>query len=555
MRDQLKVDPVVSELLLQRQIDDFDKAESFFRPKLERLHDPFAMQDMGRATKRLIQAIEANEKVMLYGDYDVDGTTAVSLLYESLSEYISQLDYYIPDRYSEGYGVSSIGVEFIIQEKFDLVITLDCGIKALDQIASLKSNGVDVIVCDHHRPGNELPDAIVLDPKRKDCEYPYKELSGCGVGFKLLQALWSIKNWEERRLFDKMDLVAVSIGADIVEVTGENRVLCYHGLKLLNDKPRIAFQRMIALGGKEFPLTIGDVIFIIAPRINAAGRLRSGRNAVELLISDKDEEITQLAMEINEDNRLRRELDGGITTEALAMLESEDEERWTNVVYGGHWHKGVIGIVASRIIENHYHPTVVICGEDELITGSARSVKDFDVHEALEKCSDLLDQFGGHKYAAGFKLKKENYDAFKQKFEQVVASSMQAPLRVEELEVDLEIDFSTIFTKGENRMKIPRLKRILSQFEPHGPGNMKPVFVSRNVYSTDVRLLKEAHLKLQVTQPQNDVVLPAIGFNQADHEDSVSAGMPFDIAYTLEVNRWNGRETIQLNLKDIRPSC
>ncbi len=553
-RSELKVDSIVAELLLQRGIDSYTKAEAFFRPKVEDLHDPFLMKDMDLAVARLVEAIQKKQKVLLYGDYDVDGTTAVTLLYIILKEHIADLDFYIPDRYTEGYGVSEIGIDYALEQKVDLLITLDCGIKAVDRIEQARRGGMDVIVCDHHRPGKELPDAIVLDPKRSDCTYPFDELCGCGVGFKLLQGLFSHQNWSLNPLWDQLDLVAISIGADLVPVTGENRVLAILGLELLNRKPRTAFREMLVLANRTFPVSLTDVVFVIAPRINAAGRLRSGKFAVKLMISNNLEEIQTLAQEINADNLERRVLDQGISEEALQLLDTYPKDRCTNVVYSSDWHKGVVGIVASRIIEKSYKPTIVLCKSNGEITGSARSVEGFDVHDAIEQCSDLLEKFGGHMYAAGLTMREENLHEFMTRFESVVSSSIDRSLLVPEEKIDLELAFDEIFLKEENRLKVPKIKRILRQFEPHGPGNMKPVFVSRNVFSTDVRVLKDAHLKLSVTQPETDVVIEAIGFNLADKEEDVASGLPFELVYTLEVNRWMDRETLQLNVKDIRAS-
>ncbi|MFT5778490.1 MAG: single-stranded-DNA-specific exonuclease [Crocinitomicaceae bacterium] len=553
-RSSLKVDAIVAELLLQREIDTFEKAEKFFRPTLEQLHDPFLMKDMDRAVTRLQSAIENGEKVMLYGDYDVDGTTSVALLYTLLKEHVEQLEFYIPDRYAEGYGVSEKGIQFAIDEGVKLIITLDCGIKALAQVEQAITNGVEVIVCDHHRPGAQLPNGIILDPKRKDCNYPFDELSGCGVGFKLMQALYTRNEWSFDPLWSNLDLLAISIGADLVPVVGENRALCFLGMKQLNDAPRAAFREMLILANRTFPVTLTDVVFTIAPRINAAGRLRSGKHAVELMISNDIDEIRKIASEINTDNLERRELDKEITAEALEMLEEYPKERCTNVVFKENWHKGVVGIVASRIIEKFYKPTIVLTESNGEITGSARSVRDFDVHDAIEKCSELLGKFGGHKYAAGLSLKKENLEAFKEKFESVVANSIDKELLIPEQEIDVELSFDQIFGPEENRLKIPRIKRVLRQFEPHGPGNMKPVFISKNVFSTDVRLLKEAHLKLSMAQPDSDIILEGIGFSMPEKVDDVASGMPFDVVYTLEINRWRDRESIQLNIKDIRSS-
>ena len=552
-RSTLKVDPIVAELLLQREINNFEDAQAFFRPSLDDLHDPFLMQDMDEAVERLQMAIDDGQRVMLFGDYDVDGTTAVALMYSFLKETLP-IDFYIPDRYKEGYGLSKTGIDVAKENGVDLIISLDCGIKSIEEVEYAKSFGIDFIICDHHTPGEKLPDAIVLDPKRSDCKYPYKELSGCGVGFKLLQGLCESNNWGTDKLFESLDLLAVSIGADIVHVTGENRILCYHGMKRLNENPRLAFRELLTLAKKEMPVSLTDVIFSIAPRINAAGRLRSGRYSVELMISEERNEIHQLATEINEDNLERRELDKLITEEALQQIENdkEYERKFSNVVFSENWHKGVVGIVASRIIEKYYKPSIVLTLSNGLITGSARSIKGFDVYKGLLKCEDLLEQFGGHTFAAGMTLKPENLDAFKVKFEQVASESLSKELMVEEQIIDIELSFNQIFSPEENRMKVPRLKRIISQFEPHGPENMKPVFISKNVYSTDVRVLKDTHLKLSMTQPEFDVVIEGIGFNMADKKDIVSSGMPFDIVYTLEINRWRDRETVQMNIKDIR---
>ena len=552
-RSTLKVDPIVAELLLQRGIEDYTTAERFFRPSLEELHDPFLMADMEAAVDRLQSAIDEQERVLLFGDYDVDGTTAVALMYTFLKNTLP-VEFYIPDRYKEGYGLSNEGIDLAAEHGVQLLITLDCGIKSVEKIAYARSMGIDVIVCDHHTPGEQLPDGIILDPKRSDCTYPYKELSGCGVGFKLLQALSEHNGWSLDPLFDLLDLVAVSIGADIVPVTGENRVLCYHGMELLNSRPRVAFKEMMDLAKREFPVTLTDVVFTIAPRINAVGRLRSGSYAVQLMISENNDEIRQLAHELNDDNLERRELDQQITAQAIEMLEADDyhNERVTTIAYHPDWHKGVVGIVASRLVEKWYRPSIVLTQNDGKITGSARSVEGFDIHAALVECQDLLEQFGGHMHAAGLTLLPENLEAFKEQFDSIVRKRIDPALLTESQEIDLELDFDQIFKTGEDRMKIPKLKRILRQFEPHGPGNMKPVFLTKNVFSTQVRLLKDAHLKLSMVQPEHDVVMEGIGFNMHEKQDSVSSGIPFDVVYTLEINRWNGRETLQLNIKDVR---
>ncbi len=556
LRSALKVDRVVSELLLQREITTFDQAQAFFRPSITELHDPFLMKDMDRAVERINLAISKNERILLFGDYDVDGTTAVALMYSYLIQKYENVDFYIPDRYKEGYGVSFLGIDYAEETNCSLIISLDCGIKSIDKVQYANEKEIDFIVCDHHNPGDILPDGIILDPKRKDCNYPYKELSGCGVGFKLLQALAKQNKWNEEELFVYLDLVAVSIGADIVPITGENRVLCYHGMLRLNESPRLAFRELLLIAKRQFPVTLTDVVFTIAPRINAAGRLRSGRHSVELMISEDYDTVSKIAKEINDDNVERRVLDQQITFEALEQIENDVNysSKKTTVVFQNDWHKGVVGIVASRLIERHFRPTIVLTESNGMVTGSARTVNDFDIHEALIQCEDLLEQFGGHKHAAGMSLTLENLTKFQERFEEVVSQTIASEDLLPEENVDLEIAFDEIFTKDENRLKLPRLKRILNQLEPHGPGNMKPVFMSTNVFSTDVRLLKEEHLKLSMTQPNSDIVLEGIAFKMADKMDLVASGLPFDVLYTLETNVWKERETLQLNIKDIRAS-
>ena len=553
-RSEIKTDSIVAELLLQRGIDSFERARDFFNPSLEQLHDPFALLNMDKAVSLLDQSIENQSRILLYGDYDVDGTTAVSLLYNFLKEYTDRIDYYIPDRYKEGYGLSDQGVVFAIENNYDLVIALDCGIKAVEKVSRLREAQIDVIICDHHTPGEVIPDAIVLNPKQEKCSYPFKELSGCGVGFKLLDGWCVQKGVDKESLFSLLDLVAISIAADLVEVTGENRILAFKGLEVLNANPRSAFRKMIEMAGRSFPLNLTDVVFTIAPRINAAGRISSGMEAVELMTTASKEKISIAAEQIQAYNTERRELDEGITLEALKQIENDPNfnQKKTTVVYNTDWQKGVLGIVASRLVESHYKPTIVLTETDGVYTGSARSIEGVDVYEAIDSCADLLDRYGGHKYAAGLTISKDNLHAFIERFEKFVATHTTVELFNPQLTIDIEINFDQIFKEGEDRMKVPRLKRILSRFEPHGPGNMSPVFISSNVYTTEMRVLKEKHLKLNVTQPKSDVVLPAIGFNLFEKADLVSSGIPFDLAYTIDVNKWNGKETIQLNIKDIR---
>ncbi len=553
-RSEIKTDSIIAELLLQRGIDSFGRARDFFNPSLDQLHDPFEMLNMGLAVELLDNLLVNKKKILLYGDYDVDGTTAVSLLFNFFTEYSDQVDYYIPDRYQEGYGLSDQGVAFAIENSYDLVITLDCGIKAVEKVSKLREAQIDVIICDHHTPGGLLPDAIVLNPKQEKCNYPFKELSGCGVGFKLIEGWCIQKGVEKDSLFNLLDLVAISIGADLVDVTGENRILASKGLEVLNTNPRSAFRKMIEMAGRSFPLTLTDVVFTIAPRINAAGRISSGVEAVELMTTASEEKISIVAEQIQAYNTERRELDENVTVEALNQIENDLNfpKKKTTVVFNSEWHKGVVGIVASRLIETHYKPTIVLTETDGVYTGSARSIEGVDLYEAIDSCANLLDRYGGHKYAAGLTVSKENLPALIDRFEQFIADNTAEELFNPQVLIDLEIGFDQIFNEGEDRMKIPRLKRILSRFEPHGPGNMSPVFKTSNVYSTDMRVLKEKHLKLNVTQPTDDVVMPAIGFNLAEKADMVSSGIPFDLVYTIDINKWNGKETVQLNIKDIR---
>ncbi len=551
----LKIDTVVSEILLQRNVNNFQEAENFFRPSLDSLHNPFFMKNMDLAVKRLNAAIKNQNKVQLYGDYDVDGTTSVALFYTYFFEKLTNLTFYIPDRYTEGYGVSQKAMEQAAADGVDLIITLDCGVKNKAEIDWAAEHGIDVIVCDHHEPGNELPNAIILDPKQKDCGYPYKELCGCGVGFKLLQALQVSNNYDKKELFDLLDFVAIATGADIVAVTGENRILAYYGLKILNENTRPNFQKLIDIAGKSKPLTLTDVVFTIAPRINAAGRMNLGSDAVEFMISRDADKIEQYAQNIHAYNSERRTLDETITAEALQILSEFDkhDNRRTTVVYKENWSKGVVGIVASRLIEKLFRPTIVLAeAEDGLLTGSARTVNNFDIHESLTKCEDLLVKFGGHTHAAGLTIRKEQIEAFQDRFEEIVAASIKTEDLLPTERVDLQIEFSDIFKEKESLQKLPRLKRVLDQLEPHGPGNMKPVFLTKNVFSIAAKTLKEKHLKMTLTQPNCSFQLEAIGFNLADKIDLIASGMPADIIYTLESNTWNDQTTLQLNVKDIR---
>ncbi len=540
----LNVDTIIASLLVQRGIETYEQAKKFFRPSLEDLHDPFLMKDMDKAVLRIENAITNHENIMVYGDYDVDGTTSVALMSSYLKTMSSQVATYIPDRYDEGYGVSYKGIDYAHDNDISLIIALDCGIKALEKIAYAKSKGIDFIICDHHRPGDEIPDAVaVLDPKRNDCKYPYKELCGCGVGFKLVQALASKKGQSIDDLMLYLDLVATAIGADIVPITGENRVLAYYGLLVINENPRTGFKAMLLQVKKEI-LTITDVVFIIAPRINAAGRMKHGLHAVTLLTEENPETAMQYASEIEMYNNDRKDADKSITDQALTqILHNKEEDRFTTVVYEENWHKGVIGIVASRLTETYYRPTLVFTKSGEKLAASARSVKGFDVYNALDACSDHIEQFGGHKYAAGLTLFEEEFESFKQKFEEVVSSTIDKTLLVPEISIDTTIELDQI---------TPRFYRILKQFAPYGPGNMTPVFMTEDLKDTGHSKCvgaDEKHLKCKVQK--NDVAIGAIGFNLGVKRDLICEKQTFKAAYTIDENEWNGTVSLQLKLKDI----
>jgi len=541
----LGIDPILASLLVQRGVTSFQEAKAFFRPSLSDLHDPFLMKDMSLAVDRINQAISANENIMIYGDYDVDGTTSVALLSSYLQTLSTQVTTYIPDRYTEGYGVSYAGIDYADDNDISLIIALDCGIKAIEKVDYATSKGIDFIICDHHRPGLILPNAVaVLDPKRKDCPYPYKELCGCGVGFKLIQAISSQKNQSIHDLIPYLDLVATAIAADIVPITGENRVLAFYGLKAINEHPRVGFKAMLGAAKKE-TLTITDLVFIIAPRINAAGRMKHGLHAVNLLTESNIDIALQYASEIELYNTNRKETDQHITEEAKAQILSlQEEDRYTTVVYNEHWHKGVIGIVASRLIESYYRPTLVFTKSGDKLAASARSVKGFDVYNALEACTEHIEQFGGHKYAAGLTLKEENYKAFKEKFEQVVATTIDKKLLTPEIEIDVPLDLHQI---------TPKFYRILKQFEPHGPENMSPVFMTENLKDTGYAKCvgaEEKHLKCTVKK--ENIQIGAIGFNLGSRYPIISENKTFKAAYSVDENEWNGNVSLQLKLKDIR---
>ncbi|UUF15148.1 MULTISPECIES: single-stranded-DNA-specific exonuclease RecJ [Flavobacterium] len=542
----LNVEDFVATLLIQRGIDTFEDAKNFFRPSLEHLHDPYLMKDMDKAVARIEKAIENQENILVFGDYDVDGTTAVSLVSSYLKSHYSHIATYIPDRYDEGYGISYKGIDYADDNGISLIIALDCGIKSIDHIAYAKAKNIDFIICDHHRPGEFLPDAVaILDPKREDCSYPYDELCGCGVGFKLIQALGLNRNETIEDLVPYLDLVATAIAADIVPITGENRVLAYFGLKVINSEPRPGIKALVHQVKKKV-LDITDVVFIISPRINAAGRIKHGNHAVELLTEFDFEQAQQFASEIEQYNADRKDLDKKITKEAFQqILENKEEERFSTVVFQEDWHKGVIGIVASRLIETYYRPTLVFTKSGDKYAASARSVKGFDVYNALDACSQHLEQFGGHMYAAGMTLKAENYQLFKEAFEKCVQETILPEMRTPEIEIDSEINFSDI---------TPKLIRILKQFEPFGPQNMTPVFMTSDIKDTGYAKTlgaEEEHLRLFVKQSNSDGIA-AIGFGLGKKLNIAQNQNLFQLAYTIAENEWNGTISTQLMLKDIR---
>ena len=542
---ELSIDTTLAKILVQRGIKTFAEAKQFFRPSLSDLHNPFLMKDMEVAVQRIEKAVKNNENILVFGDYDVDGTTAVSLMSSYLKTIHPNIATYIPDRYEEGYGVSFQGIDFAEDNGFSLIIALDCGIKAIDKVDYATKKGIDFIICDHHKPGSEVPKAVaVLNPKQVNCNYPYDELCGCGVGFKLIQALASKRNQTIEDLIPYLDLVATAIAADIVPMTGENRILAYHGLQVINSQPRNGIKAIIhQLQKKE--LTITDVVFIIAPRINAAGRMKHGNYAVELLTEMDFDSSVEFASAIEKFNSDRKELDRAITQEALLQIENNNEqENYTTVVFDESWHKGVIGIVASRLTETYYRPTLVFTKSGEKLAASARSVKGFDVYNALEQCSEFIEQFGGHKYAAGLTLLPEQYQNFKNKFEEVVAATIDKNLLTPEITIDAEIDLSEI---------TPKFFRIIQQMAPFGPLNMKPVFtttaVRDNGYGKQVGA-DSSHLKLNIIYGSDQKTYNAIGFGLGDKITSTQND--FDIAYTIDENTWNGYTSIQLMLKDLK---
>jgi single-stranded-DNA-specific exonuclease len=550
LSDELNIDSVLSTLLVQRGIRTFDQAKAFFSPDIANLYDPFLMKDMSEAVERIEKAMSHGEKILVYGDYDVDGTTSVAMVYSFFSRYYDKLDYYIPDRYNEGYGISYKGIEYAELNRIKLIIALDCGIKAIDKIKYAKGKGIDFIVCDHHTPEPNLPEAAaVLDPERKDCKYPFKYLSGCGVGFKLLHAYSKKNNIPFEELLQYIDLVTVSIASDIVPLIDENRIIAYHGLKKLNENPCIGLKAIICIAGLEDkPINVDDIVFKIGPRINAAGRIESGKQAVDLLISENEEEAILHCKKINSYNQARRNIDKNITEEALKEIESYgDKYKYSTVLYNRNWHKGVVGIVASRLIESFYRPTIILTESNGFATGSARSVIGFDLYKAISECADLLESFGGHTYAAGLTLKINNVSKLRDRFEEIVKDTINPDQLIPQIEIDTELNLKNI---------TPDFFKVLKQFEPFGPNNMNPVFFAENVVDNGTGKIVgsgEEHLKLSLIQEEEPYnVFPAIAFNQAHHYEKISKGLGFDIAYTLNENHFRGVTTIQLNIKDIK---
>jgi single-stranded-DNA-specific exonuclease len=545
LQQALKIHPAFCKILSQRGIDDFEQAKNYFRPQLTELHDPWLMKDMDKAVARVTQALRKAEKILVFGDYDVDGTTSVASMFSFLQSIQAEVDFYIPHRYREGYGVSKAGIDFASQNGFSLIISLDCGIKSVDLIAYAKELGIDFIVCDHHMPDDEIPAAVaILNPKQKDCNYPYKELCGCGVGFKLITALAQELHLTEDVVFKYLDLVAVAIAADIVPMTGENRIMAYYGLKKANENPNHGIKALCQLGGIQTELFIHNLVFIIAPRVNAAGRMDDARKAVELFIASRYEDALSFAEMLHSDNTDRKEADVATTQEALALIE--ENIQWINnksaVLYKPHWHKGVVGIVASRVIEQHYRPTIILTQSGEYAAGSARSVPGFNLYEAIHACKEHLLGYGGHFAAAGMTLEIDKIEAFREKFESIVSSTIHPDLLVPEIIIDAEVSFAELTWGFYN---------ILCQMEPFGPENLRPVFITRGVVDTGYsKVVKEQHLKFSVRK--NNITMTGIGFNMAGCYELLKNRMPVDIVYKLDVNEWNDQKNLQLRVVDVR---
>jgi single-stranded-DNA-specific exonuclease len=547
LAETLKIHPVLCNILVQRGIQTYEQAKHFFRPQLSDLHDPWLMKDMDKAVERIVQAFSQEEKILVFGDYDVDGTTAVACMYQFLKRHHHQTDFYIPHRYREGYGVSKAGIDFAFQNNFTLIISLDCGIKSVELVRYAKELGIDFIICDHHLPDIELPSATaILNPKQKDCFYPYKELCGCGVGYKLITALGQKMGLPADDAYQYLDLVATAIAADIVSMTGENRVLAYYGLKKANEKPNYGIRALSLLSGFVKKLEINSLVFIIAPRVNAAGRMDEGRKAVLMFVAESVEEAMKWAEELHIDNTNRKEADTNITEEALAIIGGDEIliNRKSTVLFQPHWHKGVVGIVASRLIEHYYRPTIVLTQSGEYVAGSARSVSGFNVYEAIHQCKDLLLGYGGHFYAAGMTMATDKVDAFCQKFEEVVEATIHPELLIPEIVVDAEISFSDVRRPFYD---------ILCQMEPFGPENLRPVFISRKVYNTGYsKIVKDLHLRFSLKQ--DEFVLTGIGFNMADKMPLLESNLPMDVVFKIDENEWNGEKILQLKIIDLKLS-
>ncbi|WP_270088379.1 single-stranded-DNA-specific exonuclease RecJ [Sphingobacterium sp. SYP-B4668] len=547
LSDELGISPVLGELLINREIETFEQAKEFFRPSLAHLHNPFLMKDMDIAVSRIEKAIGNNEKILIYGDYDVDGTTAVAVVYNFFREFHTRIEFYIPDRYAEGYGISTQGIDYAAENGFTLIIALDCGIKANDKIDYASSKQIDFIIGDHHLPGEELPQAVaVLDPKREDCIYPYKELSGCGIGFKLIQAFIQKNEMDIQLCYQFLDLVAVSIASDIVPITGENRILSHFGLQKLNTNPCCGLQALINLSSnKTGTFTVNDIVFQIGPRINAAGRIDHAKDAVKLLISKSLPEAKDFSESIDDQNNVRKDFDLKITEEALSLIDESEklQARKSTVLFKADWHKGVIGIVASRLTEKYYRPTIILTQTNGHVAGSARSVIGFDLYEALSECSDLLDQFGGHKYAAGLTMKLENVSSFQEKFEDVVTAKIKPEMLQQEVIIEITIPLVDITV---------RFFKILKQFEPLGPQNEAPIFLTKKVMIVgNAYIVGTNHLKMTIRQ-EDSASFDCIGFGLAEHLPHINSGKPFDICYAIEENNWRGKKNLQLNIKSIR---
>ncbi|MBO9150605.1 single-stranded-DNA-specific exonuclease RecJ [Chitinophaga sp. GCM10012297] len=550
LQSALKIHPILCRLLVQRGITKYEEARHFFRPSLDDLHDPWIMKDMDKAVSRLEEAFFRQEKILIYGDYDVDGTTAVATVYGFLESIYSNIEFYIPHRYREGYGISLQGIEYARDNDFGLVIALDCGIKSIEYITYAKSLGIDFIICDHHLPDPELPPAAaILNPKQEGCPYPYKELSGCGIGFKLISALAQKKGRPMQDVYRYLDLVATSIAADIVPMTGENRVLAFHGVKQVNDTPSAGIRALIQLSNLKEKLTTSNLVFVIAPRVNAAGRMDDARKAVNLFIEKDFDKAYAFAEMLHGDNMERKGVDMSITQEAVSIIQNDlsMQDRKSTVLFQPHWHKGVVGIVASRLIDKYYYrPTIILTQSNDKVAGSARSVSGFNVYEAIHQCKDLLENYGGHFYAAGMTMKPENVPAFQAKFEEVVAATINPDLLIPEIVIDTEITLSDL---------TPSFYNIMRQFEPLGPENLRPVFLARNLIDTGFsKVVKEEHLKLSVKQ-RNGGSFSGIGFFMADKFDIISHKKPFDMVFTVEENEWNGTVSLQLKVIDIRESA